>query len=354
MLGAKGDNRRFKLGVRRRFYLYYRWAWRAFMYAIIAFSLGIMLLPFAWMLSTSGKSLGEAMRIPPVWIPREQVKVEVAGEELPLYRGEVDGEIRELALVERARGQGVFVDPTHPEQRYQLPLDAVRPVRRIRFRWENFVVAWNMAPFDRYFLNSFFLAVTTALGGVITSVFAAYAFAKMNFWGKNWLFYLLIGTMMIPGQMLLVPNYITIRQIGWYNTYQALIVPWIATVFGIFLLRQFFRTIPDELWDSARIDGCSRFRFLWQFVVPLSRPALVTLFLFRFIGSWNAFLWVLIMTRDDALRTVPVGLFTFSGEAGTDYHLLMAAATMAIAPLVLLFLVAQRQFIQGVARTGLK
>lgn len=335
-------------------YLVRRLTWQAFLYAVLTAGAAIMLLPFAWMLSTSGKTLGEAMRIPPVWIPREQVMVEVAGEELPLYRVEVAGEVRQLALLERTGGQGVFVDPADPSQRYQLPLQEAKRVTRFRFRWENFVVAWNMAPFDRYFLNSLFLAVTTSLGGVITSIFAAYAFAKMNFAGKNWLFYLFIGTMMIPGQMLLVPNYITIKQIGWYNTYQALIVPWIATVFGIFLLRQFFKTIPDELWDSAQIDGCSRFRFLWQFVVPLSRPALVTLFLFRFIGSWNSFLWVLIMTRDDAMRTVPVGLFAFSREAGTDYHLLMAAATMAMAPLVLLFLVAQRQFIQGVARTGLK
>ena len=263
------------------------------LYLLLFTVMAIMLLPFFWTITTSFKTPGEAQAFPPVWIPSH-------------------------------------------------------------FRWQNYVEAWNAAPFGRYFINSVFIALTTAIGGVLTSILAAYAFAKMEFFGKNVLFYLLIGTMMIPGQMLLVPNYLTIIRLGWYDTYQALIVPWVANVFGIFLLRQFFRSIPDELWDSAQIDGCSRFRFLWQFVVPLSRPALVTLFLFRFIGSWNAFLWVLIMTSRETMRTLPVGLYYFVGEAGTDYHLLTAAATFAMMPIILLFLVAQRQFIQGVARTGLK
>jgi len=266
---------------------------RVSLYLMLLAVMAVMLLPFFWTITTSFKSPAEAQSYPPTWIPKQ-------------------------------------------------------------LRWQNYVEAWNAAPFGRYFLNSLFVATTTAIGGVITSVLAAYAFAKMNFFGKNFLFYLLVGTMMIPGQMLLVPNYLTIIRLRWYDTYQALIIPWIANVFGIFLLRQFFRTIPDELWDSAQIDGCSRFRFLWQFVVPLSRPALVTLFLFRFIGSWNAFLWVLIMTSREEMRTLPVGLYYFIGEAGTDYHLLTAAATFAMMPIIFLFLIAQRQFIQGVARTGLK
>ncbi len=270
-----------------------RLVWRLFLYLVLTAGAAVMLLPFIWMLSTSVKTLSEALSIPPIWIPS-------------------------------------------------------------RFHWENYVNAWNAAPFGRYFFNSAFIAVTTTVGEVITTVFAAYAFAKMNFFGKGFLFTLLLGTLMIPGQMLLVPNYVTIKRLGWYNTYWALIIPWIVSVFGIFLLRQFFRTIPDELWDSARIDGCSRLRFIWQIVVPLAKPGIATVALFKFIGSWNAFLWVLIMTDKVELRTVPVGLRFFMSDMGTDYPLLMAAATLAIVPILILFFVAQRQFIQGIARTGLK
>jgi multiple sugar transport system permease protein len=252
-----------------------------------------MILPFLWMLSTSLKDEVSALQMPPQWIPR----------------------------------------PVH---------------------WENFPRAWSAAPFGRYFFNSFFIAITTTVGEVITTIFAAYAFAKMNFFGKNVLFTIFLGTLMIPGQMLLVPNYVTIKKLGWYNTYWALIIPWTVSVFGIFLLRQFFRTIPDEFWDAARIDGCSRFRYIWQVVVPLSRPGIATVALFKFIGSWNAFLWVLIMTDKVELRTIPVGLRFFMSDVGTNYPLLMAASTMAILPVLLIFLFTQRQFIQGITRTGLK
>jgi len=267
--------------------------WHSFLYLSLTAGAALMLLPFFWMLSTSLKTLAEALRMPPIWIPKAP-------------------------------------------------------------HWENYVLAWNAAPFGRYFFNSFFIAITTTVGEVITTILAAYAFAKMEFFGKNFLFILLLGTLMIPGQMLLVPNYVTIKRLGWYNTYWALIIPWVVSVFGIFLLRQFFRTIPDELWDAARIDGCSRFRFIWRIVVPLSRPGIATVALFKFVGSWNAFLWVLIMTDKVELRTVPVGLRFFMSDVGTNYPLLMAAATMAIVPILILFFFTQRQFIQGVARTGLK
>ncbi|RLE37479.1 carbohydrate ABC transporter permease, partial [Candidatus Acetothermia bacterium] len=162
------------------------------------------------------------------------------------------------------------------------------------------------------------------------------------------------GTMMIPGEMLLVPNFILMTRLHWIDTYYALIIPWITSVFGIFLLRQFFMTIPDDLWDAARIDGCGRLRFLWRIMVPLSRPGITSVALFKFIGSWNAFLWVLIMTNNPNMRTVPVGLSFFRSDVGTDYELLMSASFMAMLPILILFFVAQKQFIQGIARSGLK
>lgn len=270
-----------------------RFLWLSFVYLALLFTVVIMAMPFFWMVTTSLKDIYQALRIPPVWIP----------------------------------------NPVH---------------------WENYPSAWNAAPFGRYFFNSFLIAITTTIGEVITTIFAAYTFAKMNFFGKSVLFNLLLGTLMIPGQMLLVPSFVLINRLGWYNTYWALIIPWTVSVFGIFLLRQFFRTIPDEFWDSARLDGCSRVRYILQIAVPQVRPGIATVALFKFVGSWNAFLWVIIMTDKVHLRTVPVGLRYFMMDIGTDYPRLMAAATMAIVPVLILFLVAQKQFIQGVARTGLR
>jgi multiple sugar transport system permease protein len=268
-------------------------AYRALLYLLMLIGCAIMLLPFFWMLTTSLKTEAGAMRMPPQWIPPQ-------------------------------------------------------------LHWENYTTAWGMAPFGRYFFNSFFTSIVSTIGEVITTVLAAYAFAKMRFFGKNVLFAILLGTLMIPGEMLLVPNYVTLTRLGWLDHYEALIIPWIVSVFGIFLLRQFFRSIPDELWDAARIDGCPRGRYLWRVIVPLSKPAILTVALFKFLGSWNAYQWVLMMTNTESMRTIPVGLATFSSDIGTAYHLLMAASVMAILPILILFFFTQKQFIQGIARTGLK
>lgn len=220
--------------------------------------------------------------------------------------------------------------------------------------FHNYVSAWKSAPFGIYYLNTVFVSTVTTLAEIVLCAMAAYAFALMNFPGKNVVFALFLSTMMIPGEVLLVPNFITISRLGWIDTYYALIVPWIVSVFAIFLLRQHFLTLPKELQDAAKIDGCSHWRFLWTIAVPLSKPAVVTVALLKFVGSWNAFLWVLIVTNKDKFRTLPVGLQTFSTDVGTVYNLLMAAATFSILPILILFLFTQRYFVQGIARTGLK
>ncbi|NLL43163.1 MAG: carbohydrate ABC transporter permease [Firmicutes bacterium] len=221
-------------------------------------------------------------------------------------------------------------------------------------QWENYKVAWEAAPFDIYFKNSFIIALTVMGLDVVFSALAAYAFAKLNFFGKNFLFLLFLGTMMIPGEVMLIPNYITMVNFGWIDTYASLIVPWTVSVFSIFLLRQFFLSIPNELFEAAILDGCGKFAYLIKVMLPLSKPALVTVMLFKFIGSWNSFLWVLIMTNTPAMRTIPVGLTYFVSDVGAYYNYLMAASTFAMAPILILFLLLQKQFIQGIARTGLK
>lgn len=220
--------------------------------------------------------------------------------------------------------------------------------------FHNYVTAWKSAPFGVYYINTAFVSTVTTILEVIIAAMAAYAFALMNFPGKNLIFALFLGTMMIPGEVLLVPNFITISKLGWIDTYYALIIPWVVSVFAIFLMRQHFLTLPRELQDAAKIDGCSHFRFLWTVVVPISKPVVITSALLKFVGSWNAFLWVLIVTNKDKFRTLPVGLQTFSSDVGTIYNQLMAAATFSILPVIVLFLFTQKYFIRGIARTGLK
>lgn len=233
---------------------------------------------------------------------------------------------------------------------YSIPPDQ-RPIPDLFY---NYVQAWNAAPFARYFANSFFIASCTAAGVLVTSTLAAYAFARLNFRGKNVIFTLFLATMMIPFEITMIPNFITISNLKWVNTYQAMIIPWIASVFGIFLLRQFFATIPEDLYDAALLDGCGHFRFLTQIVLPLSKPALISVGLFNFLGSWNAFTWPLIVTREEKMYPIQVGLRYFVTESGTDTQELMAAATITILPLVILYFLAQRQFIEGISTTGLK
>jgi len=235
----------------------------------------------------------------------------------------------------------------------EVTIRAIRWIPEV-FQWSNFPRAWEAAPFKTYFFNSFTISISTTFIEVIFSALAAYAFAKMQFFGKNILFLIFLGTMMVPGEVMLIPNYLTMVSFGWIDTYWALIVPWTVSVFSIFLLRQFFMSIPHDLYEAAVLDGCGRFRFLVTILLPLSKPALITVMLFKFIGSWNAFLWVLIMTNSPRLRTVPVGLSYFVTDVGTQYNLLMAASTFAMAPIIVLFLLLQKQFIQGIARSGMK
>lgn len=222
--------------------------------------------------------------------------------------------------------------------------------------WENYALAWEAAPWGRYFGNTILVSIVTTAGETITAVLAAYAFARLDFRGKNVLFLVFLATLMIPPEATLIPNYIIMSRkfLGWYDSYQVQIVPFLATAFSIFLLRQHFMGVPSELADAARIDGAGHLRFLWSVVLPISVPALVTVALIGFLGSWNAFQWPLIMTSQPEYRPIQMGLAAFRQEAGSSYHLLMAAATFTIAPIVLLYLVAQRHLIQGVARTGIR
>ena len=221
-------------------------------------------------------------------------------------------------------------------------------------RIETWVEAWTLVPFSRWFFNSGVMAVTITAGQLITCSMAAYAFARLRFPGRDVIFMSFLATMMVPGQVLLIPQFILMRWFGWIDTYQALILPSIGSAYGVFLLRQFFLQIPFEIEDAARIDGCSRFKIMYQIILPLSIPAMTTLGIFTFMGAWNAFLWPLIVTNSDLMRTVQIGLTTFRGAYSTDWARMMAATCFVTLPVLIAFIIGQRQFIQGITLTGLK
>lgn len=214
---------------------------------------------------------------------------------------------------------------------------------------------WNMPLVVRYALNSIIVTGATMAGVILTSILAAYAFAQMDIPGKNILFMLLLATIMIPGDLTLVPKAVMMFQLKWYNTYLALIVPFLANVVGIFLLRQFFMQIPKDLYDAALIDGAGHLRYLFTIVLPLSKPAFVTVALLNFIAAWDSFKWPLLVTRDASMRVLAVGLQMFMvGEGGTKTHLMMAFAALVVVPVLVFYFFTQKYFTEGIATTGIK
>jgi multiple sugar transport system permease protein len=210
------------------------------------------------------------------------------------------------------------------------------------------------APVGRWFLNSVVVAGTATACNLLLSSMAAYAFARLTFRGRDLLFFVILGTLIIPGQVTIIPVFIILQGLGWFDTYLALIVPGLAGAFGIFLLRQFFLTIPREIEEAALIDGCGHGSIYWRIVLPLAKPALATLAIFTFLGAWNDFLLPLIATSDVNMRTLPVGLTIFLGRYSMEYGLVMACAAVATAPVLLAFLAFQRHIVRGVVLSGIK
>lgn len=227
-------------------------------------------------------------------------------------------------------------------------------------QWGNYIQAWNDAKFSLYFMNSVKLTLITVTGELVFCTLAAYTFARMEFPGKGFIFALLLSTLMLPEAIIWVPNFITVSWLGrispipWMNNWPALTIPFMASAFGIFLLRQFFQQVPNELWDSAQIDGAGHLRYLWAIIVPLSRSAIMTLALFGFIGSWNSLAWPILVTTTPEWRPISYGLLAFLDEAGSFFQLQMAGSIITIAPILLIYFFTQRTFIEGIATSGLK
>ena len=223
-------------------------------------------------------------------------------------------------------------------------------------QWTNYVEIWRKLPFERFFLNSFVVAATVTAGVLLTSSMAGYAFARVPFPGRDAIFLIYLSTMMIPFAVVMIPVYMEMKLFGWVNTLTALIVPGMVSAWGTFMMRQFMLTIPYELEDAAIVDGCNRFGIYWRIILPLCKPVLATLGMFTFMGSWNAFLWPLIMISSLEKKTVPLGLAAFQAFRGanTPWHLVMAAAVTTVLPIIVVFVVGQKYYVQGIVTTGLK
>lgn len=261
-------------------------------YLVLLFLVLLMNYPFFWMISTSLKSRSEVFIIPPSLLPKS-------------------------------------------------------------LNWDNYVQAWTLAKWDRYFVNTAIVAIIPTLGQMLFGALAAYAFTR-KFKGSKLLFLMFLGTMMIPSQATLVPNYVIMKNLKWINTYKGLTIPFVTSAFSVFLLRQYFLTIPKDYEDAATIDGSGPFYYLFRILMPLSKSALVTVALFAFTDRWNDFIWSLIVTTKDYMRTVQVGMAVFQSESGTEWTLMMAAATFVSLPVIILFLFVQRRFIEGVMMSGVK
>ncbi len=217
----------------------------------------------------------------------------------------------------------------------------------------NYVEAFRVLPFGRYFLNSTIVTVTVTVLQILISSLAAFAFARLRFRGREPIFLLYLATLMIPVQVTLIPNFLIVKSLGWYDTYLALTAPALFSALSTFLLRQYYRGIPLDLDEAARMDGASSLRIWWQVIVPLSWPVMAALAIFTFQATWNDFLWPLIVTGSDEMRTIPIGLSYFVGQYSTAWNLLMAGSVLALLPVLVIYFLAQKTFVQGITLTGM-
>ncbi len=262
------------------------------LHAILIAGSGLMLLPFLWMLSTSLKEPAEIFTYPPIWIPS-------------------------------------------------------------RLAWENYAQAIAAMPFGRFYLNSLIVASSVTVLQLLTSSLAGFAFARLRFRGRDALFLLYLATLMIPFQVTMIPNFILVRYLRWYDTYQALILPPSFSAFSTFLMRQYFLSIPLDLDEAARVDGASSWRIWWQIILPLSGPVIAALTIFIFLNAWNDFLWPLVVTNSLEMRTLPVGLSTFQGQYNVQWNLLMAGSVIALVPVLAVYIAGQNWFVQGITLSGM-
>ncbi len=307
-----------------------------------------MVVPFVWMISTSLMSQAEFNKGESVFIPKENY--DIIRNTAPEQRIIVVKVIGDTTLVHYLNENGRIT-----REYVKITTKSIKHIYKpISIHWENFSKAFKKVPFARYFANTLFVSFLSLFGVLITSAFAAFAFARMEFKGRDMLFLLFISMVMVPEPIYLISSYVLLDKLHWLDTYRGLIIPWCVNVFTVFLFRQHFKSLPKELFDAAAIDGCSTMGMLRRIVLPLSKPVIATASVFSLIGSWNSFMWPLVMTDSPEKRLLQVGLSYFNAEASAQTTLLMAASTFSIVPILILFFLAQKQIIESTAKTGLK
>lgn len=323
---------------------------------VLAAGAVVIMVPFLFMISTSLKDRNQLRAIPPPLIPWEQTTVEVNGKDEPLYRVTVDGETSEMALVKnQPGGMGLFVDPANPDEVHALVIDEQEALRHIEVHPENYVEAMTAVPFPRYLLNTLIVVFVGMFGMLLSSSLVAYGFSRFRAPWLNVLFLVLLSTIMLPRQVTLIPVYIFFQRLGWIDTLLPLIVPlFFANAYDVFLLRQFFMTIPLAMDEAAKIDGANPLQTLFYVLLPQARPALVAVGIFHFLFAWNDFYEPLIYLHSRENWTVAVGLQTFDALYAVNTHLIMAASTVMVLPPILIFFFSQKVFTQGVVISGIK
>ena len=323
---------------------------------VLAAGAAIIMIPFLYLLSTAVKDRDQLRQSPPPLIPVAATTVEINGQDEPLYEVTMDGQIREMALVKnRPGGKGLFVDPANPDQTYELVIAEQTELQHIEIHFENFSEALKQMKFNKLLVNTLLVTFIGMAGMLFSCSLVAYGFSRFRAPWLNVLFILLLSTIMLPSQVRLLPTYVLFNKLGWVDTLLPLIVPqFFANAYDVFLLRQFFMTIPLELDDAAKIDGASPLQTLMYMILPQARPALVSVAIFHFLYAWNDFYEPLIYLQSPEHWTLAVGLQTFNALYAVNTNYIMAASAVMILPPIILYFLAQKIFTQGVVFSGVK
>ncbi len=326
-------------------------------YLYLGLSVVIMFGPVFWLILSSFKSSAEVVKFPPRLLPYRQETVDIEGydEPLPLFEATLeDGSTAVLAQVRRIGLEAQMVDPENPDDIIKVNINDREPVERVYFGLDNYIEGVQSFNFYRYLQNSVIVTIAATILTLLVNSMAAFALSKYEFRGRNAIFLIMISTLMVPLSVVLVPVFLVITNVGWNNNLLGVIVPGAATPTGMFLLRQYMLTIPDELLAAARIDGASEWRIYSQIILPLAKPALAVLTIFSVMWRWNDFLWPLIVLSRNEMFTLQVGLNSFQGELNVQWHLILAMTVLTLLPISVVFAFLQKNITTGIATTGMK
>ena len=326
-------------------------------YGYLLLGLVVMFGPVLWLVMSSFKTESALSQFPPTFLPYAQKTVVVPGHEqpLPLFLvKDEQGQVRELAQVRRIGLVATMVDPAQPDAEVRVGIQQRQPVNELRFAASNYTDLFGKFAFGTYLWNSVFITVVATLITLLINSMAAFALSKYQFTGQKTVFVLIIATLMIPPTIILVPAFLVVSGMGLLNNLWGVILPAVATPTGVFLLRQYMLTIPDELLEAARMDNASEWRIYWKIVLPLAAPAMAVLAIFSFMWRWNDFLWPLIVLSKSEHFTLQLALNSFQGELNTQWHYLLAMTVITLIPITLVFTFLQKYIATGIAGAGVK